>query len=165
MTKEASKRLVCLDTQFIIWGIQKNARYNQMDMISKTERFLHWLDKNQFRVVIPSIVVAEVLQGIPDHKRDDFLSALRTSYVIVPFDALAAVHFARISMKIIIPDGGLTRTILKADRLIVATAAAKKVHCLYSNDSGVAKVAEGFVKVSEMPDIPTQADYLHLIEE
>jgi len=124
------------------------------------------LEKTDTKVVIPAVVVAELLLPLPAEVHHAIVNLFQRAFMTAPFDLQAAVHFARIwqaqkdtgRIEELSQSHGATRIELKADCMIVATALAKGVSCIYSNDVKLHKLAEGLIDVQEMPDILTQLE-------
>lgn len=161
--------LVCFDTHVVIWGIKQEAVLSQQDMISRAKYLIDKCEEQKKRVLVPSIVVAELLIKIAPAKHQVFIKSMEKKFIVPPFDTQTASHFARIwqknegSFKGLVASGEATRQELKADLMILATAVAKKAWCIYSTDPHMKKLAAGFVDVldlPEVPDVPTQLDLL-----
>lgn len=158
------KKIVCLDTHILIWGIQNSSSLGQEDMIQKAIDLLVWLQENDYLVVVPSIVLAELLMRVPTELHMEVNRILEKSFFIAPFDTLAASHFASIWQKKK-EDGAisqlkeakiLTREAIKFDCQIVAIAIARNAEMIYSHDIGVQKFGEGLIQVQEIPFFPKQ---------
>jgi predicted nucleic acid-binding protein len=156
--------LICLDSHILIWGISEYATSGQELMIDKTKRFLKWLDNRKATILVPTVVVAEFLMNVPPEHHATITNLLDRSFVIAPFDTVAAAYFSKIWQtkkdQGIIDEArrdGKTRELIKVDGMLVATAVARKAKIIYSYDNkGVCKFAEGFIEVAEIPDIPEQ---------
>ena len=159
-------KLVCLDTNVLIWGIKGLATSGQEDMISRAKIFIDTLnDDKELTILIPSIVIAEYLLPIPHQEHANIINVFNSSFIIAPFDAFAASKFSIIwnthkpSQEVEkLVKNGFTKTELRADSMIVATAVARKAECIYSHDNGVKNFAKGFIDVREIPFIPKQQD-------
>jgi predicted nucleic acid-binding protein len=153
--------LVGFDTHILIWGVQKTSRQTQQDMIPKTERFFKHLDDNQIKVIIPSVVLSEFLMPIPAKEMGSYLHKIEEKFMVIPYDAMAAIEFAKIwqskqeddTIQALRHDG-LSKHHLKVDGMIVATALTRKASCIYSHDSGLKKFASGYIEVKEIPFLP-----------
>lgn len=152
---------VCFDTHILIWGIEKTSRLQQQDMILKTEVFLKHLDERNIVALIPTVVISEFLMSIPVKTMERYVNLIEERFMIVPYDAIAAIEFAKIwqakhddhtvqSLK----NENFSRSHLKVDSMIIATAVTQKVSCIYSHDPGLKKMAYGYVEVKEVPSIP-----------
>lgn len=158
--------LVCIDTQILVWGVKQEANSEQDEMIGKAINFLEHLDENKVKVIVPAIVVAELLMPIPIKAQSSFMSLIQENFLIVPFDGAAAAHFAQIWQQnkdhnileeVKAGFHNATRSEMKADYMIVATAVARRARCIYSNDGPLTKFAKGCIEVRRMPDIARQS--------
>lgn len=158
--------LVCFDTQVLIWGIKKEASENQEDMIDRAEYLIEQCEEKQNKIIVPSIVVAELLMGTSSAKHEKVIQVLEKRFIIPPFDLQASAFFAKIwrqnkaMRKALIAEGLATRAELKADSMIVATAVARKAWCIYSMDPHIKKFADGFVSVLDIPELPNEPTQL-----
>jgi predicted nucleic acid-binding protein len=162
-------KVVCFDTNVAIWAIHEQATPGQEYMIERTQRFIQQLDANKDKIMIPSVVLSEFLLPIPAEHHALTLNLMQRSFIIAPFDLQASAVFAKIwqikhAAATIqeLRQQGFTRTQLKADCMIVATAIAKGAGCIYSHDKDVRKFSEGQIDCYDIPDIPGQ---LALFEE
>ena len=151
----------CLDTHVLIWGIKKQANPTQQNMIDRAARFIQWLEKEKHTVIIPAPVLGELLMKIPVEQHQNFISQFSKNFIIAPFDAHAASQFAYIWQKTgesyqSNNQGNSGREKIKVDCMIVAIAVAQKANVLYSEDADIIKIANGFVNVKTIPDIPYQ---------
>jgi hypothetical protein len=91
-------------------------------------------------------------------------AVLEKRFKIVPYDAAAAACAAKIFQEhksAGAGKGSLSRDILKADIQILATAVTRKVGKLYTHDEGLAKLAEKYLPVGQMPEgLAKQSDLL-----
>lgn len=152
--------LVCFDTQVVIWSVKGEAKPGQEDMIPKARHLLQKCEDEGIKIVIPSIVIAELLSGLNPERHNDFSRTMQKRFIVPPFDTMAAAYFAKIwrSKKQIrqeLTDTKMaTRAEMKADSMIVAIAVAHKVSCIYSHDEPLKKFAKGFVDTRELPEAP-----------
>ena len=54
--------IVCLDTQIVIWGVKKQSTPDQSEMILRAEYLLEKFLSSGTKILVPSIVVAEILR-------------------------------------------------------------------------------------------------------
>lgn len=152
--------IICIDSQVIVWGIKKQATKGQEDMISKAETFFNWVDNNEYDIIIPAIVVAEVLAPEPETIRANYLKTLTTGFVIVPFDTRAAFKYADIlhgrfnELKAAADQIDISKHRMKADHMIIATAIVNNANCIYSYDKGLTTFGSGFIDVRKFPEPP-----------
>lgn len=159
---------VCLDAHVLIWGLQGNASSQRQEMIPKAKNFLKYLSENNIIILIPSAVLAELLMYVPPEEHERFIQKFSISYQICPFGKKEAIYFGKIwyaknndktieEVKEDLKNLGISaKSKIKFDILIIATALAHKADKIISHDDDVKKLAEGFIKVEEIPDIPTQ---------
>lgn len=149
----------CLDTHYLIWGVQRQAKDSQHDMVERTRAFLCYLEKQRVRIIIPAPVLWEFLSGIPPERRPDTLELLQRSWRIVPFDAMAAVIAADLWSGLPSPpsmDPG-ERVRMKVDLQIIATAIRHGADIVFSEEKRMRGYAQGRIEVSEMVAIPVQS--------
>ncbi len=149
--------LVCLDTHILIWGVLGQAKATQQEMIDRAQRFLRSLDKEKARVLIPPTVVAELVWKVPEERHPEVLRVLQQRFVLGVLDAAGACLSAAIARK---NDGAVKgapgRETIRSDCQLVAVAVAYKAEKIYSNDPDIKRLAQGFVQVEELPNIPEQ---------
>lgn len=104
--------------------------------------------------MLPAVVVAEVLCSLEPAIHNEFNALIQRLFVVAPFDTQAAAHFAvmwRMS-KQLHGKTGISRAEMKADFMIVATAIARNARCIYSEDVGLRKFAQNYIKVCSLLD-------------
>lgn len=150
--------VVCIDTNVLIWAIQGKAHKSQADMVLRTRALMAHLHKNKTQIVVPAIVFTEFLIGLPEDDQSQSQKIIEDNYEIIPYDTFIALFFNRIWRDINkgknLPE--VTRTELKADLMLVATALAVKSECIYSTDKPLKKIASSFIKIEDMQDISLQ---------
>jgi predicted nucleic acid-binding protein len=152
--------IVGFDTHILIWGVQKTSRQEQQEMIPKTVRFLKQLDAQQIKVIIPSVVLSEFLMPIPTSEMNAYLQKIEEKFLLIPYDAIAAIEFAKIwqskqddnTIQTLI-NKSFSKHHLKVDGMIVATAVTRRASCIYSHDPGLKKFAAGYIEVKEIPSL------------
>ena len=121
--------MICLDTNILIFGIQRRAAPEYQAQMEAASYYLDSLAEDD-DVMIPSIVVAEYLQGFPDpNVRQQQYEILARRFIIPSFDAHAAKIAADIGVKLgrlrdIDELSGLSKPEVRADVNIIATAVA-----------------------------------------
>lgn len=158
-------QLVCLDTHILVWGVKEESTPGQEAMVYKAKLFFKWLDDNGMKAIIPSVVLGEFLILIPAESHSRVIESFQRNFLIAPYDAAAASCFAKIwqgkrANEKKNEDVSGTRAKLNADRQIVATAITHGASCIYSYDEDLAKFAEGYIEVKEIPDMPDQLNLL-----
>lgn len=153
----------CIDTHMLIWGVQEVSRSTQSEMIVRAKALFAKLDKDKMKVVVPSIVIGEFLLGLPIEEQPAYQKLVSRRFVVVPYDLRAAIQFARIwhSKKTqgeieATKQNGLTRTELRADTMIVATAIASGASVIYGFDKGVKRLSDGFIPFEDISTMTLQ---------
>ncbi len=160
--------LICVDNHLLIWGVRNEASPGQEAMISKAVRYINFVDEQKDDILVPSVVVAEFLAGIADERSAAVLAVLERRFRVAPFDTPAAVVAAKIWRKVKsenaglleeLKDGGSSRPKIKADIQIIATAVVRKADRIITHDTGLQKLAQGWIEAVPIPDIPTQGEF------
>ena len=146
-------QFVCLDTNVLSWFLRTN-RDKDEDKMERAQTLIETLHREQATVALPSIVLAEALCIVPNNGFQAVLDSVKTNFPIFQFDELAAYYYRSIFQK--------TRDIMvdaprwskSADVKIVSTALAHGATRIYSEDSGLAKIAEGLISVAGLPSLP-----------
>lgn len=150
---------VCVDNHVLLWGIREVATAGQEDMIPRTKRFLEDCKHQGIRILVPSIVLAELLTAIDVRHHALTTNLLQQSFPVPAFDAAASQVFAKLwqqrkdngVLEKLKTELGALRQELKADCMIVATALVQKAEAIYSHDEKLRKFAEGVIPVLEIP--------------
>jgi len=123
--------MICLDTNLLIFGLQKKAALELSHEAEAAAHFLQELMEGEGNeAMIPPIVLTEYLQGFPDPRlRSKQYEILAENFFIPSFDAHAAkiaadiaVHLGK--LKAIKELSGVPKLELRADIQIIATALA-----------------------------------------
>lgn len=162
----------CLDNNILIWGVRGVATSGQEEMIQRAQTFFEDLDTSDADILVPSVVVAEFLAGVPKQQHLGLLDVLNRRFQVVPFDVRTAAVAAELwrdaaernpHLKDQIREAfpGTERAKIKADLMILATALARGADVLYTHDGPLKMAAEGRIEVRELPPPrPRQADLL-----
>ncbi|EDX86532.1 hypothetical protein S7335_4237 [Synechococcus sp. PCC 7335] len=135
-------------------------------MIPRAKDLIHRLEKSRSQVIIPALVLAELLMPVSEANHGELFAELSRKFMIVPFDAQAAFHFATLwkqhkqKQPTTMGENKPTRAKMKIDFMIVATAISRKANCIYSSDSDVANFAKGYLEVRKLPITFTQGRLL-----
>lgn len=162
--------LACLDTAPVIWGVKGEHSPGQDEMVPRTKALIRQLHDEGFRVAIPAVVLGEAFVRVDPTKHASLLTLLERDFIIVPFDAAAALVFARLRRELkgnaaidALVAAGHTRRELAADMMILATVLARDADRLYTEDAALATVAKGRIDVRGIPPMPpTQMDLVAL---
>lgn len=161
---------VCLDNNILIWGVRGVATSGQEEMIQRAQAFFEDLDASDADILIPTVVVAEFLAGVPKQQHLGLLDVLHRRFQVVPFDVRTAAIAAELwrdaaernpHLKDQIRDAfpGIERAKIKADLMILATALARGADVLYTHDGPLKMAAGGRIEVRELPPPrPRQVD-------
>jgi predicted nucleic acid-binding protein len=125
------------------------------DLRVRARILLDTLDERDDRIVIPSIVVAEYLAGVPLEQRRQSLAEIQDRFYCPPFDAVSAILAADLFVRRTeLPEVERTkeRVVIKADIQIVATAKTHGTSVLYSHDHRLRALAESVgIKAFDLP--------------
>jgi len=160
--------IVCFDTQVVIWGIKKFASPGQENMIVKAEALIADCDEKKHQIIIPALVLGELLMAVPLEEHPAFISSMYKKLRIIPFDVKAAALFAKMWLKWSetksYPDtldgNRPSRDKIKIDYMIAATAKANNAQCIYTEDPGLKKFAEEYIRVESLPAAMVQTSVL-----
>lgn len=64
---------VCLDNHILIWGVRGYATPGQEDRVERARDLFVELDESDAQVIVPAVVVAEFLAGVPRARHQDLL--------------------------------------------------------------------------------------------
>lgn len=161
---------VCLDNHILIWGIRGISTPGQEDMISRTQALFEDLDGSDGDVMVPSVVVTEFLAGVPKPQHTGLLEVLNRRFQLPPFDVRTAAVAAGLwreaaernpHLRELVREAfpGTEKAKIKADMMILATALVRNADVLYTHDGALRKIAEGLIKVRDLPPPrPKQTD-------
>ena len=152
-------KVVCLDSQVIIWGIKRQAEHDQSDMIAIATDFIKHLSDEEYEVIVPSPVLSELMVRMPLDKHAAFVDYMQSNFMIAPFDALAAVKCAEMmaayrsdeELKQYREENKITNATIKYDYQIAAIACVGNCECIYSYDKGLKNFASGHIEVRQIP--------------
>lgn len=167
-------KIVCLDTMVTLHCFPRPGRpatnLDSSDLFERGKALLDICRAEGTKILVPSVVVAELLFGVPEENQSTFLSVLQTSCIVPAFDVKAALLLARLwranldmrkydrAFRRKLEQAEVSREILKADCLIVATALANGAECLYSQDKGLELVCDGNLAYRWLRDVPIPAE-------
>ena len=155
-------RIICFDTNMMIWGVRGMASPGQEEMVVRAKRYLEFLEKSKHRVIIPAPVFAEYLVFYSDAEREQQGTEFERHFRVMPYDYHAAKVAARIShdrprLEAIQDEFGKSRQAISVDVQVIAIAAANKADVLIAHDGSMRKLAEGIVTAVDIPSVETQA--------
>jgi len=150
----SSGRIVSVDTMTLVWGIRKDGTAQQ----TKRARWLFQaLDDEESQIVIPSVSLSEYLTLVDSDKRSAVAQHMTERFIVAPFDVPSAVLAARLfNEERPKRKGGKpnARKILRADCLIVATAASYGATTFFSADKDCRSMANQVMTAKDLPDQP-----------
>src|SRR5437588_8344027 len=82
--------LVMIDSQIFIWGIKGFATPGQEDKIEKAKSFIEWLSESDYKILLPTPLLAELLSAVPKEEQPKIKQLYEKNFVVAPFDSLAA---------------------------------------------------------------------------
>jgi predicted nucleic acid-binding protein len=138
---------VGVDTMVMIWGLKRvKPRDTSQDVAAMCERAaILFQNLKQTRIIVPAIVVAELLCGVPQEDHGNFIIDIQKNFFCPPFDVSACALSARLwQFHKKQPDGEKNgnRPHLKADIMIIATAKVAGAREFYSHEPRCRKLAE-----------------------
>lgn len=142
MTSSSLGQIVAVDTMILVWGIRKAG---DEDQIKHAAWLFQELDDTNAQVIVPSVALAEYLVPFDPKKHADVVAPLAKRFIIAPFDVKCAALAARLFVEgkedreMSVENA---RNLLKADSLIIATAAVNGARLFYSEDEQCRKLAE-----------------------
>lgn len=155
-------RIICFDTNMMIWGVRGMASPGQEEMVVRAKRYLEFLEKNKHRIIIPAPVLAEYLVFSGDAEREQQGTEFERQFRVMPYDYRAAKIAARIGrdrprIEAIQEGFGKARQAISVDVQVVAIASANKADLLIAHEGSMRKLAEGIVTAVDIPSVETQA--------
>ena len=153
MTIKGNQRIVCIDTNILVWGIRKEG---PPDLKQYADYFFNQLDndkddkgRSNAQVMVPTVVLTEFITPVKSsEERDKLIAELGKRFLIEPFDArdaaLAATlwHYGKTNRdRQNAPKDG-QRAILRADTMIIATAKGHGATEFYSEDDDARAMAQ-----------------------
>ena len=160
--------IIVLDTMVVIWGIQGWSKPEQQDMIIRARVALEKISNSKDQIAISAITLAEVLSGVKEGDRKGFKELVEDSLIVLPFDGLAALEYSKIWNKKTRDrvrsrtknKEQLTRSQMKADTMIVASAISRNAKFIYSEDDGdLTACADGYIEVKTLPIVEEQQKF------
>jgi predicted nucleic acid-binding protein len=155
--------MICFDTAPVIWGVQGAARPSQIEMIERTRRYIHHLDRTGQRVMIPAPVLVEYLLGFLGEEQDRQSGILEQSFLIPALDIPASRLAARLQsntslLQTIRTEHGVDRQGLRIEAMIIAIAVVNRAERIVTGDPHFRQLAQSHIEVVEVPVIPNQAE-------
>ncbi|SDW18426.1 Predicted nucleic acid-binding protein, contains PIN domain [Hydrobacter penzbergensis] len=153
------EKLVGIDSHIFIWGIREVATSGQEDKIEKARKLIRWLSDKEYRLLLPTPMLAEILSAVPKEDRIKVSSLIDKKFIVAPFDVPAAnkcaelLHNSFKNPELIQykNDHAIPKQKMKYDCMIAAICIVRKVECIYSEDGDLSKFANGELQVKEIP--------------
>ncbi len=156
MNLNPDARLVAIDSQILVWGIRKEGTEEQK---KRANWLFQSLEEEDSQIVVPAVALSEYLTRVDSDNHKNVIASLTVRFIISPFDVKCAALAARL-----FADGrGLikkgtkgSRAVLRADAMIIASAASHGARHFYSGDAACRKLAgrvPGLI-VDDLPKIP-----------
>ena len=157
-------KLVMIDSQLFIWGIEGVAKEGQEGRIGPTKRFIEWLAETKCKLLLPVPMMVELLSHVPPAEQVEIKALFDKRFRVVPFDTIAAEKCAELIYNSLTnaalvayrAEHKVTKATLKFDCMLVAIAITNRVSKIYSDDPHLKKFAAGQIDVEPMPIIPEQ---------
>jgi hypothetical protein len=161
---------VALDTMFLIWALRKDPRKEKLsehdaEMLRRSRILLRDLDEKKQIVILPAVAAAELLCPIDPKEHGKFIAVLTQRFFCPPFDIRAASLAAELwQYHRGLPSTEQTsRTVLKADVLIISSAKVGGASTFYSHDAKCRKLATHAGLKAR--DLPTHSENLFVNAE
>jgi predicted nucleic acid-binding protein len=147
--------IVFLDTMVLVWWVRKEASTGQSSMVTRARWLMDSLDAGGEEVMVSAVSVGEFLRGSQPQARSAQNIIIEETFIVRPFDNLAANIAADKFANAVDADGYEDRkTVLKADLMILATAVASRADVIYSHDTNLRKLAEKCgVRAKDLPEV------------
>ena len=139
---------ITVDTNILIWGVRGVSTLGQESRIPVCRRLFEWLQERDEIVVLTADCVEEYLVGGNPDQISSELAILQERFIILDYNATCWLKSADIRSDAAFmkeykeTDPQKTRTCIKSDIRIVATALAHRVDKIYSDDKGVRAIAK-----------------------
>ena len=150
-------KLVCLDTNIVIWGIKKEATPGQEKNITRAVRLIENIHQRGDHVMIPSVAVSEALVLCDPQRRVEIASLISENFFVPPFDMAAATCGAEIQKMKKAHDLGTNRHeqigknhYVTCDCMILATAVTRHATKLYTHDGPLLEFARAYLKQKDI---------------
>ena len=160
MKSESASALVAVDTMVLVWGIRKEGTDRQR---KRAKWLFEQLEEDNAQIIIPSVALSEYLTAVEPQHHADVIARLTNRFLVHPFDlrcaSVAASLFRKGKAQLSLRSRKGARAYLRADCLIIATAAIYGAKIFYSGDKNCRKLASNATKLT-VRDLPTVAPTL-----
>jgi predicted nucleic acid-binding protein len=150
--------MIAIDTNILIWGLDRRATAGIEGMVPLAERFFEYAARERIEVIVPTQVLAEFLVRNTEDERQAAIALIDPSFPLAPLDFPAALIAAELTSnrnhtEEVRATFGLTRQVVKADVNIIASALNFGATKLISgNFQEMRALAQGRIIVQSLPD-------------
>jgi predicted nucleic acid-binding protein len=124
-------------------------------MIPRARQFIHDLEDNDYRILVPTVVMFELMMVVPPDQHHKFLGYYRRHFLLADLNAPASKFAAEVwyrnsedgTIDAIRDEPEATKTKAKVDCQIIGTALAHEVTTVYSEDPHIKRLGDGFLTV------------------
>lgn len=155
--------MICFDTPAVIWGVRGVASPGQEGMISRTKKYIKYLEPKKEKIMIPAPALAEYLMGCETpQQRAAEAAEIERHFMVPAFDARAAHKAGEIYNKDLekaIRASGGCHQCLRTDIMIIAVAIVNNADKIVTSDSHFLRLAHGLITVIEVPELDEQSEF------
>ncbi|HVA48043.1 MAG TPA: PIN domain-containing protein [Pirellulales bacterium] len=161
-----------IDAMVLMWAMRalstarpKSATDDDLALQQRAWMLLEMLHDEKRQIVVPTVAVAELLAGIPHAQHGQFVAEMQQRFFMPPFDIRAASVSAKLwqDHRGLPKADQLSRSVLKADALIIATAKVAGATDFYSHERKARRLAE--LAGLSGKDLPVHTgNFLHELE-
>ncbi len=161
---------VCFDTHIVMWAVQDESQPEHAEFAQRAKYLLRRCFDGGVKVIIPAVVMAELMAVLEPSQYANFVQTMQKRFIVAPFDLQATMHYAQIwQLKQAWREDTLrknqaTGEELRTDCLIVSTAVANQVSCLYTHDDRLRQFAHNVIETRGMPQLPPMMTQTTFIE-
>ncbi len=158
-------KIVAIDTNVLILGVARREEQQHRELHDRARILFRTLEEQRVRVVISAVTVAEFLAGVPTANHSSLLGVLTKRFMCATLDVQAAAIAADIWQRHrkLPAQQQISRQLLKADSLIIASLKSANAELIYSHDSRLRKLA-GLVGM-DARDLPTHHENMFIDRE
>jgi len=152
--------ICCIDSNIFIWGIKRKADPGQENMIDRALHLFKLMDDNKYRIMLPTVVLAEILAPEPLEKHPVIMESIGKNFIIADFNMKSASRYGQLftnkieELKKIAKEIDVDNQKMKVDHLIVASALVAGANCIYSHDKGLRVFGQKYIDVKDLPELP-----------
>lgn len=162
----SASQIYFFDTNILIDLYIDPEKTEDVDNREKTNALLASIKKQNAKVAITTDVLAEILVKIPEEDILNFEKNIRKTFMIFPFDQLAAQYCSKIVHNKLGQKKSNERELKNPNNIIdihiIATAKACGAEKIYTQDKKFISAAEGYIDAENLPTLPiTQGQLLN----